>query len=1051
MVVRVRLVVAMVSAAAASRAHQPTSTSLIFSSPPARSSTSALPHAHNVTTPSSAARVRTRGSGRARRSRRSRARPSSDVPRVHARTRSAARPAAPPSAGRPPGARVDARISQPLGDGRHHALGQRQLVHAGNLGRRAELSMGRLTCRGDALRQRRAASRRDLRAHHRHCTDRVARSWRRAGRRLSPGGAPPRHRAGARRLRAQRREGVWIEIEGAPQPSRASSRVCDRAAAARAHRRARDARAPDGEVADDTIASTSCRRRRRARARAAPGRRAPCADCLRELGDPRDRRYRYPFINCTACGPRFTIVRDVALRPRGDDHGAVPAVRRRAAASTKIRRPPLPRRGQRLPACGPTLAFVDGGRASRRAHQGEEALARRCGARRGGIVAVKGAGGFLLAVDARDERRSRAARPQAAAAQAARGDGARSRGARGDRDVSTAARAGAACRRRGRSCSLPRRADAPLPPSLRRGSRAGRLPAVDAAAAPAAARRPALLVMTSGNRPEEPIARDDDERSRACPASPTPSWSTIATIHTRADDSVVRVVGGEALPMRRARGFVPDAIALPLAAPPLRRRRRRSASATVCLARGGEAFLSPHLGDLDDADTFALFEETIAKLGRCSAASRRSSRAISTPTTDRRAGPRAGRRDGAPARRVQHHHAHVASCLVDHGRGEPRLGVVFDGTGCGHDGRRGAASCWSPTSRLRARRPPARPPLLGGEAAIRSPWRLAVAALLEADARRRRCAPASIARAHRRAPPRAVLRLCADGAAPLATGAGRWFDAVAALCGCATSISYDGQAAIELEAASPPSAHGPYPFAARRRSRRRRAVRHRSATDGPRDRRRRARGHRRPRIVSARFHDTLARDHRRRLPRARADERHRHRGADRRLLPEPAADRARPRGARAERVRGAAAPARAVQRRRHRARPGRRRASALRAAGGAAMCLGIPGEVIAVRERDGCRSARCASAASRARSASSASPTPARRLRAGPRRLRDREDRSRGGGARLAGARAARPDRRARAVHATADAPAERAMKYLDEYRDRDVAAGAARRDRARP
>ncbi|HEY2744443.1 MAG TPA: Sua5/YciO/YrdC/YwlC family protein, partial [Polyangia bacterium] len=318
-----------------------------------------------------------------------------------------------------------------------------------------------------------------------------------------------------------------------------------------------------------------------------------------------------------------------------------------------------------------------------------------------------------------------------------------------------------------------------------------------------------LLVMTSGNRGDEPIARDDAEAAAALAAIADATLSHDREIHTRADDSVVRIVAGAPLPLRRARGFVPEAIALPCAGPPLVAVGAQLKS-TVCLARGGEAFLSPHLGDLSQPATHALFVETIDKLAHLL---RMTPELVAHDLHPDYRSTRWALASSLPRVAVQHHHAHIAACLAEHGWVGSVIGVAFDGTGCGPDGAAWGGEwmiadlgAFRRVGHLGAIRLP------GGEAAIRQPWRLALAALadagVDADA-----ASALLERidARRRA---AVARLCAsDAAAPPATGAGRWFDAVAALAGVRDEVSYEGQAAVELEAAAAAGAHEPYPFA----------------------------------------------------------------------------------------------------------------------------------------------------------------------------------------------------------------------------------------------
>ncbi len=539
---------------------------------------------------------------------------------------------------------------------------------------------------------------------------------------------------------------------------------------------------------------------------------APCADCLRELGDPRDRRYRHPFINCTACGPRFTIVRALPYDRRRTTMARFPL----CAACRREYDDPTSRRfhaeATACPACGPTLRFVADGASG---IDGEGALGAAIAALAAGqIIAIKGAGGFLLAVDARDPeavarlraRKHRPAKPFAVMAGslvaveeiATLDDAARVALTSAARPIvlaparrRQALAAGVAPGLSSFGVFLP---STPLQHLLLQGG-------------------PRWLVMTSGNRSEEPIARDDGDALARLRDIADGFLVHDRDIHTRADDSVVRVVCGRAVPVRRARGFVPDAFALPVPAPPGAAILAVGAahSATVCLVRGNTAVLSPHLGDLDDADTFALFEETIARMEMLVGARPRAVARDRHPDyRSSRWAERWARVTGGSCEPIQHHHAHIASCLVDNGRADSVLGVVFDGTGFGDDGTLwGGELLVADLARFRRVGHLRALPLLGGEAAIRSPWRLAAAALLEAGVAPDAGALASIPRGQ-------IEMVRALWARPrlhtLASGAGRWFDAVAALCGLRAEISYDGQAAIELEAIAADGDHGRYPF-----------------------------------------------------------------------------------------------------------------------------------------------------------------------------------------------------------------------------------------------
>jgi hydrogenase maturation protein HypF len=569
--------------------------------------------------------------------------------------------------------------------------------------------------------------------------------------------------------------GVWVELEGsAPDVARFERTLAaELPLLARIDALETRALTPCGEQ-DFVVEAT--RRAGTANTRI-PVDVAPCADCLRELFDPRDRRYRYPFINCTACGPRYTIIRRL---PYDRERTTMASFALCARCRTEYQDPADRRfhaEPNACPDCGPRLSWNGVG----------EPLAGAIGCLRAGeIVAVRGVGGFLLAVDARNpaavERlRLRKRRPHKPFALMAR-------------DLAEVERIALLDEASRAQLTAPARPIVLLP---------ARASDVAPAVAPGLvelgvmlpstplhhlllADGPPLLVMTSGNHADEPLARDDTEAAARLGDIADVLLTHDRPIHTRADDSVVRVSGGEARFLRRARGAAPEPIRLPFEAGCVLAVGGELKS-TVCLTRGDEAYLSQHLGDLSEPSAFALFEETIAKLSSlyeleagCVAhdlhPDYRSSRwALAQPL---------------PRIAVQHHHAHVASCLAEHGRVGPAIGVAFDGTGCGPAGELWGGEFLLADLRGFRRVGHLGPlPLPGGEIAIRQPWRLAVAARLEAGLP---VAPPEQAQ---------IARLVATPAfSPRATSAGRWFDAIAALLGVRDEVSYEAQAAIELEA-----------------------------------------------------------------------------------------------------------------------------------------------------------------------------------------------------------------------------------------------------------
>jgi hydrogenase maturation protein HypF len=332
------------------------------------------------------------------------------------------------------------------------------------------------------------------------------------------------------------------------------------------------------------------------------------------------------------------------------------------------------------------------------------------------------------------------------------------------------------------------------------------------------------LVMTSANVSDEPIAFVDEDALERLGGIADLFLVHDRPIQTRTDDSVVRVVGSrkaataEKLPiltfMRRSRGYVPSPISLPGAGTP---RPLLACGAelknTFCLARGTRAWVSHHVGDLENYETLRSFTEGIEHFGALFAV--RPEVVVHDLHPEYLSTKYALERDGVELIGVQHHHAHLAACLAEHGEPGPAIGAIFDGTGYGLDG-----TVWGGELLLGGARSFRRVGSLvpvslpGGARAIKQPWRMACSWLSIAFDDGAPDLPASLAG---RVDPRAwaqVHRMAATGtAAPATTSMGRLFDAVAALCGIRTEVNYEGQAAIELEAACDPGERGSYPIA----------------------------------------------------------------------------------------------------------------------------------------------------------------------------------------------------------------------------------------------
>ncbi|AZM87407.1 carbamoyltransferase HypF [Streptomyces sp. W1SF4] len=536
---------------------------------------------------------------------------------------------------------------------------------------------------------------------------------------------------------------------------------------------------------------------------------ATCADCLAELADPADRRHRHPFITCTHCGPRFTIVTGL---PYDRAHTTMarfpmcPDCAREYAdpADRRFHAQPVA-----CPACGPRLRLLTGAPPREDPAADPVAGARRLLAE-GAVLAVKGLGGYHLACDA--------TRPAAVAElrrRKDRGDKPFALMARSLPDVEHLAVIGPAER------ALLTGPERPIVLLRRRPASAAALTADVAPGSPDLGVMlpytpvhhlllglpgdppgPRLLVMTSGNLSGEPIVTDDAEALERL-AHLADAWLTHdRPIHVPCDDSVVRVCDGEPLTVRRSRGHAPLPVALPLPVPPTLAAGGDLKNA-FCLGEGRKAWLSAHIGDMDDLATQTAFEraerqlESITGVTPALFAADRHPGYRSTAWAARHAGTR-------PLVRVQHHHAHVASAMAEHGLDGTRrvIGIAFDGTGYGDDG-----AVWGGEVLLADYTGATRfahlayVPLPGGDAAVRRPYRMAVAHLWAAGLARTPDLPAVAACPPAELP--VLERQLERGLNCAPTSSmGRLFDAVSSLAGVCHLAGYEAQAAVELEAAA---------------------------------------------------------------------------------------------------------------------------------------------------------------------------------------------------------------------------------------------------------
>ncbi len=554
-----------------------------------------------------------------------------------------------------------------------------------------------------------------------------------------------------------------------------------------------------------------------------------CDDCLRELLDPGDRRYGYPFINCTNCGPRFTIVRDIPYdRPlttmsvfpmcpecEGEYHD--PANRRFHAQPNACWK------------CGPQLEFRE---AQVSTEEGAASLAKpKVGSdsvqsssnpilevvlrlRNGQIAAIKGLGGFHLAVDATNSvaverlraRKHRIEKPFAVMVP----------------DIETAELLCVIDETARRLLLSPQRPIVLLP--KREGS--------EVADAVAPGNRDlgiflpytplhhllftegkfTALVMTSANLSEEPICIDNDEAIRRLAGIADCFLLHNREILIRSDDSVLRVVDGRPRQLRRSRGFVPMPVFLDQELPPILAVGGELKN-TICYTRGDTAFLSQHVGDLENIESYGFFGETVHHLGQILEIK---PEAIAYDLHPGYFSTQwAKKQTGLKLIGVQHHHAHIASCMAENRLDGKVIGFALDGTGYGTDGHIwGGEVLVTDYGGFERAAHLEYVAMAGGEAAIREPWRMAISYLRHHFGRDFIARDLAFLRDRNH---RSVELICQalekNINSPLTSSAGRLFDAVSALCGVRSTANYEGQAAIELEMAIDPAGDdASYPF-----------------------------------------------------------------------------------------------------------------------------------------------------------------------------------------------------------------------------------------------
>jgi hydrogenase maturation protein HypF len=525
---------------------------------------------------------------------------------------------------------------------------------------------------------------------------------------------------------------------------------------------------------------------------------AVCDDCLRELLDPTNRRYRYPFINCTNCGPRFTIVRNIPY----DRQWTSMAVFSMCPACQKEYDDPWNRRFHAQPNacwdCGPRLELWD--RKGRKVEGRDPVVDAVAALRRGLVVAVKGLGGFHLAVDATNvaavaelrRRKGRVEKPLAIMVG----------------DLATAERwceVDDAARRALQSVErpivlLPRKAPGGVVEEVAPDNRylGVFLPYTPVHHLLFEEGQFRALVMTSGNLSEEPIAIENEEARARLQDLADYFLVHNRDILLRCDDSVVRESGGRLHQVRRSRGYVPMPVLLNEDMPPILAVGGELKN-TICLTKGRHAFLSQHIGDLENLESYKFFEEAAAHLRKILEI--RPEMIAYDLHPDYFSTRWALRQDGVPRIGVQHHHAHIASCMAENHLDGKVIGFALDGTGYGTDGRIwGGEVLVADYEDFQRAAHFEYVPMPGGAAAVHEPWRMAVSYLVHHFGRGVLKEKLALLR---EADPRKInnlARMIEGGVnSPLTSSCGRLFDAVAALVGIRQRVSYEAQAAIELE------------------------------------------------------------------------------------------------------------------------------------------------------------------------------------------------------------------------------------------------------------
>ena len=526
-----------------------------------------------------------------------------------------------------------------------------------------------------------------------------------------------------------------------------------------------------------------------------------CEDCLREMMSPRDRRFRYPFINCTNCGPRFTIIRDI---PYDRERTSMAAFKMCGACQSEYENP-VSRRFHAQPNacwdCGPQVQLLAADGTRKDVAEPIREAARLL--QQGSVVAIKGLGGFHLACDAQNElaveklreRKRRVEKPFAIMV-------------RRVEDAERFCVVDDASRKLMNSMErpivlLPRRPEVAFAAGVAPGNRylGVFLPYTPLHHLLLQSGKFEALVMTSGNLSEEPIAIDNEEAVRRLQRIADAFLVHDREIVRRCDDSVARVAAGQAQKLRRSRGFVPVPVQLEKEMQPVLAVGGELKN-TVCVVRGSEAFLSQHVGDLENLESYRFFEEAVQHLQRILETEPKVIAHDLHP--DYFSTKWAQERTGAELVGVQHHHAHIAACMAENHLDGKVIGIALDGTGYGTDG-----AIWGGEVLVADYLGFERAghleylPLPGGAAAIHEPWRMAVSYLSKHYGKDlEKLELPFLAEMDSRKLAVVLQMMEREINSPRTSSCGRLFDAVAATVGLRGTVNFEAQAAIELEMAA---------------------------------------------------------------------------------------------------------------------------------------------------------------------------------------------------------------------------------------------------------